>query len=347
MPQARNYNDVHYDRVMTDFAVAYWNAPEALVSSRVFPAVPVRKATDKYREFPKGYWTRSDIDASITERSEPNEVDYKSVLKSYSVESKALRHFISDKARANVDREQNLDFESTELVTHTLSLYKEKMFVDNFLKPGVWTKDHEGVASGASGDQIVKWNATGGNPVKDIQTAARAMQVRTGGYRPNRILVSRDVWDALKLHSDIQSYIKGGATTERPSIVQLRLLAQLFEVDRIDIMEVVHNTAVDGVEDATTKEPPTDMSFMKENFLFLYYQSGSQRTAQSSKPTAGVTFTWNEYDVPANTDGMGTGPQIVRYRAPVPQRGEFIEGRYSQSFKIISKDCGTFFNSVI
>ena len=345
MPANRSYTDLHYDQVLTNLSIAHFQSDNVYIATKVFPPVPVKKASNKYRTYPRGYFSRSDIDDSIAPETKANRVNYGTALESYSVDQKGLRTFISDEDRANVDQEQNLDFEATHMVTESLLVRREKKFADNFLKTGVWGADYSG--SGASGTVLPtdQWNDNGGEPIIFMRELQRNMQEKTAGRRPNRILMSRDVYDALLDHNDVLDRIKGGATTDKPAMTMSRLLAGLFEVDQILVMQTVHNTASDAVV-GEDDEPANNLSFVKKGVVLLYYHKPMTNAALYSA-TAGVTFVWSKFINPSAIGGSGAGPWMRRYRESPAILGEYIEGRYASSPKVISADCGTFLENMV
>lgn len=356
----RNYSDMHYDRVLTDMSVAYFQNASNFVCSRVFPPVPVRKASDRYREYPRGYFSRSDVDTTIAEEARPNRITYGTKTTPYSTEERALAGFISDKARANVDSEQNLNFEMTQLIVEAMLLGKEKNFSDRFLKPGVWGKDYIGqsdedldtavsVSSVDYDGKFKHWgekgtavtSSTSGTPIETIAYLQTVMQRNTLGRRPNCLLVSRDVYDVLRNHYDILDRVRGGANVAMPAQVGRAQIASLLEVEELLIMDTVHNTAADQLVDQDTGEPPASMEFMRENFAYLFHKPASV-TPGLYKPLAGVDFVWDAY-VPTRTHGaVRAGPAIRRYRESPAILGEYLEGRYQSNFHKVSADCGIF-----
>ena len=355
MAASRSYTDGHYDRVLTNLSIAYFQGLTKFVAPMVFKTVTVKKASDRYRIFPKGYFSRIDVDTTIAEESKANRIDYASKTEAYAVQEHGLRKFISDKSRANVDKEQNLDFEATQLVMEHLLIGREKDWSDRFMRPGVWTGEYSGAASGTGvtdtyqgstgSGTLVKWSNSGGDPIKNMTILCTEMQERTLGRRPNSLLMSRDVWDELKHHDMILDRVQGGATTDNPARTTMNLISGLFEVQRILIMETVVNQAVDGIID-DEGNPPEDIVFLKKNFFFLYHQAPTQTPALYT-PTAGVNFVWQEYIPHSNTGGMGAGPWMRRYRETPAVLGEYLEGRYAQDWKVLSADCGTFCTDII
>lgn len=335
-PEGFGAQSVHYDRPLSNYSAAVFLDKSNFVAHRIFPRISVKNLSDKFDFYPTGYFTRI-YDSQRAEEAVANRINYNLSRKSYSCEEYALRTFISDKKRSNVDSQRNLDFEATMLVQDALLLGAEKRFVDNFLATGVWGLDYKGVASVATGNQFVKWSDAASDPILDMKKMSKEMLLK-GYRRPNTALMTRDVFDVLTEHPDIMARIEYGGTPDRPAMITKSAIAALFELDRIEIMDTVYNTAVDGLADANGN-PPTTNAFMVEKKLLLL--NLDMRTGLMS-PNAAVTFSPNWLGI--NTGGA---PAIRRYREGMAVRGEYIEGEWCYDQRIVCPDLGLFASDVI
>ena len=59
MPQPTP-SDVHVNQPLTNISVAFLQDQEEFISDRVFPNIPVPKNSDRYFQFPKGNWFRTE-----------------------------------------------------------------------------------------------------------------------------------------------------------------------------------------------------------------------------------------------------------------------------------------------
>lgn len=330
MPVNQTYRDVHVDALLSNFSVAHWQDTSRFVGTRFFPIVPVNKASDKYKFYPQGYFNRT----APTGRSEDgvaNSIGYKSQERSYSCGDDAIRIFISDRKRANVDSQVNLDREATKVTTDTILLGKEQAFVDTFLTPGKWAKDYQGgVALPKSGTK--KWTDDTADPIGDVVAASTDFNLRSGGRRYNKGLITLDVYNILREHPAVLDRVKGGATTDKPAQVMLQGLAELMELDELVIMQSVVNMAVDGLEDSNGN-PLVDNQFFAKGKMMLTY---TEQTSGLYVPVAAATFVHNDY-IPMGAD---RGPSVRRYRPQDGRKGEFIEAEMSIDQKLVSPDLG-------
>lgn len=339
MSYKQNFRDVsNPDLFLSNFSVAYWQDTSLFVGTRYFPVVPVNLAAGKYLTYPKGYFGRP-VNSKRAEDGVANTIGYKTKSEGYTVDDDAIRIFISDKKRANVANGQQLDMEATGVVTDALLINKEIDFVSKFLVPGKWATDYQGVASGPTGNQFLKWSNANSDPIGDILSRRVAFSLATGGRRWNKALMTLDVYDALTRNPSVIDRINGASTSQNPGIVTQQALAALLEVNEIEIMQSVVNMAADGLED-TDGNPLTDMQFAAEGVLMLNYV---EPTVGNMKPIAAVTFAWNEFV----GLGIDNGPAIRTYPGVEGRRGNFVEAEFAIDTQMVAPDMGILFYNAV
>lgn len=339
MSYKQNFRDVsNPDLFLSNFSVAYWQDTSLFVGTRYFPVVPVNLAAGKYLTYPKGYFGRP-VNSKRAEDGVANTIGYKTKSEGYTVDDDAIRIFISDKKRANVANGQQLDMEATGVVTDALLINKEIDFVSKFLVSGKWATDYQGVASGPTGNQFLKWSNANSDPIGDILSRRVAFSLATGGRRWNKALMTLDVYDALTRNPSVIDRINGASTSQNPGIVTQQALAALLEVNEIEIMQSVVNMAADGLED-TDGNPLTDMQFAAEGVLMLNYV---EPTVGNMKPIAAVTFAWNEFV----GLGIDNGPAIRTYPGVEGRRGNFVEAEFAIDTQMVAPDMGILFYDAV
>jgi hypothetical protein len=335
MPR-ESYRDVHVDRPLTNFSIAHFQDTADYVGHRFFPSISVNFASDEFDFYPSGYFNRIH-DSTRAEEGVANSIGYKITKKNYSCGEDALRTFISDRKRANCDSQRRLDQEATMLVTNALLLAKEKAFVESFLKPGIWTTNRVGAAN-PTGTQFRKWSDAASDPVRDIGNLQVEM-LRVGKRKPNKMLMTIDVWNVLRNHPDIMERIRYTGSNTDPAKINLRAVAGLFEVDSIEIMQTVVNNSLEGVEDAQGF-PPTNDQFMASNVVLYAFVSGA---VGLMAPCAGAQFIHNRYI----STGLDGGPAIRRYPGVEGKKGEYIEAEMSMDRRVVAPDLGALLTEVI
>lgn len=323
-------SDVHINRPLTNVSIAYMQMAEDFVADRVFPAVSVSKQTDRYRIYPRGFWMRSEMRARAP-GTRAATVGYELSDTTYSCDVFALAHPIADQVRANADADIGLDRNGTQLLTQQALLKKETDFVNDFFDTGKWTSELTGVAaSPVAGTSFLQWNDANSTPVEDITLAKRTMRSQTG-REPNKLTLGRKVYDDLCLHPDIIDRIKhSGHDANRPAKVNKMTLTALFEVEEINIMNAVRNTANEGQTDA--------FSFIGGNNALLTH---TPMAPALETPSAGYTFGW--------TGLLGADARagrMLRWRDE-PIHSDVIENELAYDQKQTADELGYFFYQAV
>lgn len=309
--------DVHVNTPLTNFSQKFLQDSAAFVGLRAFPNLPVQKQSDLYYVFNRDDFYRDDA----KERADGTESQgggFKLSTNPYFARVYAFHKDVTDRQRANQDSAIQLDQSAVQFVTHKLLIRRERQFVTNLFSTSLWGTD-----------QNVDWSAANSDPIGDVRTAIRTVHQNTG-YRPNKMLIGRQAYDTLLDNDEILSRITGGSTTAMPAQVQRTLLAQLFELQEIFVMDSVVNTSVEGASSQTT-------SFIGGDNALVYYAPDS---AGLNEPTAGIQFSWTGF-MGATANGM----RIKRFREERVE-ADRIEGQMSFDYKLTAPELGYMFTSV-
>lgn len=335
MPNYNSASDWHVDRPLSNLSIALTQSSTNFIAGRVGTMIPVTKESDKYTSYPQGYWNRS-YDSSRAEEAVANSINWKTKEENYSIGDKALRAFISTRKRANADSQFSLDSEAMQLVTNALLIGEEIDFRDKFLTTGNWAQDLTGTATGAGANEFMKFSDDAADPVGDWKRYRREFNLRSGGRLPNEIEMTLDVFDTLTEHPSIMDRIKT-TNPNAPATVTREALAGLFEVDRINVVQTIVNTANDAVEDSEGNVPVNNQFLASSSFLALH------NTPRGGLMTA--TAIGNFY-LPAFT-GANLGPRFRRYDAVEGKRGDYVEGELRVERKIVAADLGQLWTAVL
>jgi hypothetical protein len=320
--------DVHVNRPLTNFAQKYLQDEQAFIATKAFPNLPVSKQSDLYGIFDRADFYRDEA----KERADGTESEGSGFTLSttpYFCKVYAFHKDVTDRQRSNQDDWVKLDESASQFVTHKLLIRRERLFLQAFFATGIWTTDLTGVASGATAGQFNRWDGSTSDPIADVRYAIELVQGRTG-YRPNKMIISRQVWNKLVDNDALLARITGGATKDMPAQVLRTLVAQLFELEQIFVSDAVSNTAVDGATEAT--------SFMAGKHVLVYY---APNTTSGQEPTAGVQFSWTGF-LGATTNGM----RIKRFRME-PIEADRIEGQMAFTYQKTGAELGVFLNGAI
>lgn len=330
--------DAHVNRPLTNIAVAYMQDQSTFVADKVFPNVPVTKQSDAYFTYERGSWNRDDM-ANRAPGAESAGSSYDIGTDTYYARVKALHKDVPDQVLDNADTPLNFERDATNFVTQKAMINREVSFATKFFKKGVWTFNVDGVAAGPTAaasfnptddanNDVLKWSDAASNPIEDVRYGLTAVQQRTG-FRPNKVLLSRPVYDKLVDHPDIIARLDRGQTSG-PAQANRDSLAALFEVEEVVVMEAVVNTAAQGAASTST--------FIAGNHAALLYVP---KTPGLLVPSAGYTFSWT-----GRQGNSEMGFRIKRFRLEEKEVTR-VEAQQAYDQKLIGVELGYFFSSII
>ena len=308
--------DVHVNRPLTNFSQKYLQSADAFTSMRAFPNLPVAKQSDLYYTFSRADFYRDEAEVRA-DGTQSQGGGFTLSTDPYFAQVYAFHHLVTDRQRANQDDVINLDESATQYITHKLLIRRERQMVTNLFSASLWGTD-----------QNVNWSLTTADPIGDVRTGVRTVLQNTG-YKPNKMLIGRQGFDTLLDNDAILARITGGSTRELPAMVMRTLLAQLFELDEIFVMDSVVNTALPGATEST--------SFIGGDNALVYYAPDS---VGMNEPSAGVQFSWTGF-----LGATGAGMRIRRFREE-SFNADKVEGEMAFDFKLVAPELGYFFTSV-
>jgi hypothetical protein len=331
MPGNPYSSQVHIDSALTNMSVAYIQKQTNFIADQVFPIVPVQKKSDRYFVYEKEDWFRDEAQerAAGTESAGGGyDIDN---TPSYFCRRYAYHKDVTDEDRDNADTPLKPDEDATQFVTQKMLLRREAVFVNQYLKTGVWAKDITGVASGAvEGTSFLQWSDyTSSNPGKNIRYLKKYI-METTGFEANVLTLSYDVYSTLLDNPSVIDRIKYTSPAMAAKIAAI--LAQYFDVEKVVVAKSVVNSAAKGAT--------ANISFQASNCALLSYSAPNPGIKQ---PSAGYIFAW--------TGLLGSGAygnRIVRF--PMNHLGvgtERIEGENCFAQKVVGADLGAFLTNVI
>lgn len=318
MPTVTNptAGNVHVNTPLTNFGQKYLQSDDVFVSLRAMPNLPVAKQSDTYYEFDKGDFWRTQ-NTKRADGAESGGGGFTTSTSPYFCDVYAWHKDITERQEANADPQITLQQSAVQYVNQILMIDREIKFADTFMSSANWTSSLN-----------THWVAANGDPTTEVKTAKRTIQGLTG-KRPNKMIFGRQAWDTLTENDSILSRITGGANNAMPAMVMRTLIAQLFEIDEIFIMDAVKNTAIEGASDS--------LSFIGGDDALLYY---APNVVTGQEPTAGLQFSWT--GLLGNTPN---GMRIKRIDAPL-REAERIEGQMAYDYKVTAPDLGYMFLTV-
>jgi len=318
-------SDVHVDVPLTNLTIAYMQAAENFVADKVFPMVSVSKQSDKYYKYSREGLRDGDVTV-LAPRTEVNRVGMALSTDSYFADVRGLGMDFDEQTLANEDTALELRSQGANVLMEKIMIDREVRWASAFFSAGIWGPD---ITPGNLWSDY-----TNSTPIVDVTTGRRTMQLASGGYKPNTMVVGKEVRDVLINHPDILARLNGGSTVSNPALITDAKLAEIFEVENFYVMEAVRNTAAEGVTDA--------FGFIGgKNALLTYTPS----TMGLRTPGAGAIFCWDS--IPG-VSGMGITVESFSDDALKRQQiAELIQVKSSDDMKLIGSEMGYFFEACV
>ena len=319
---------VHVDQPLTNLTLAYAQSQENFIADKVFPTVGVSKQSDKYYIYDRANMNRTgDVD-KLAPRTEVNRIGMTLSTSSYFADVYGLGMDFDEQTLANEDAMLDIRSAGAETLAMRLMIHREEQFATNFFSTGVWGTDN--TLSGTS-----QWSDyTNSTPIQDVTAARRVVQLASGGFKPNTMVVGKEVRDKLINHPDILARLNGGATVTNTALITDAKLAEIFEVENFYVMEAVKNSSVEGVAESN--------AFIGgKNALLAYTPS----TAGLMSPAAGLTFAWNNLE---GVNNLGITVESFSDDALKRQQiAEMIQVKMSYDMKVVGADLGYLFAAAV
>ena len=327
-------SSVHIDGPLTNISVSYLQTSN-FIADQVFPVVSVDKKSNLYYVYDRAQFNRVGQVQERAPRTEAPVISMTLSTDNYNAKVYSLAYDIDTHTVANADAMLDLRQAQTELLTMQLTIDKEIKWANTFFKSGVWSTEYTGVSGVPAGSQFRQWSDyVNSTPINDITTAMRLMQLKSGGFKPNTLIVGKEVRDVLINHPTILARLNGGATVSNPAMITDAKLAEIFGVQRFLVMDAVYNTAAEGLAESN--------AFIGGKFALLMYVAPS---AGMRTPTAGYTFAWDQLE-----GASGYGISVMSYSDDSLRRqmvAERIEVNMAYAHKVVGADLGFFMNTIV
>ncbi len=317
---------------LTNMSVAYFQPDDWFVSPFVFPILPVQLSTSYYYIFDKGDLARDNVQRK-PEFGKVTPMMFGSKQELYSCEV--------DQIIVGIDQISTLNYQRSaapgiidprrakvRIATGQLKLHMDRVFADGYFKSGAWTNEWAGVTTTPSGKQFYKFSDSNCDPVKFIGDR-RVEMMREGRRKPNVLALGVEAYEALKNNASILDRVKYSGSPANPATINANVLAQLFEIDRVVVLNSTYNKGGYG---------STSMDFVCDSKgALLAYAAPNPAIDEVS---AGYTFAW---------DMLGNGQYLAfdQYEGEKGTHTEFIEGLTSYTSKKVCDELGVFMKECV
>lgn len=317
---------------LTNMSVAYFQPDDWFVSPFVFPILPVQLSTSYYYIFDKGDLARDNVQRK-PEFGKATPMMFGSKQELYSCEVDQIIVGIDQISTLNYQRSAAPGIidprrSKVRIATEQLKLHMDRVFADGYFKSGAWTNEWAGVTTTPSGKQFYKFSDSNCDPVKFIGDR-RVEMMREGRRKPNVLALGVEAYEALKNNASILDRVKYSGSTANPATINANVLAQLFEIDRVVVLNSTYNKGGYG---------STSMDFVCDSKgALLAYAAPNPAIDEVS---AGYTFAW---------DMLGNGQYLAfdQYEGEKGTHTEFIEGLTSYTSKKVCDELGVFMKECV
>ena len=326
-------SQVHIDQPLSNLTLAYVQSQETFIADKVFPVVGVSKQSDKYYIYDRANMNRAGDVKVLAPRTEVNRIGMAISDSSYFTDVRGLGMDFDEQTIANEDDVLEIRAAGAQTLMMRMLLDREANFASTFFVNGVWTTSVTGAANGV-GVPVLWSDYTNSTPIQNVTLALRTAQLASGGFKPNTMVVGKEVRDTLINHPDILSRLNGGSTINNPALVTDGKLAEIFGVENFFVMEAVNNTALEGATEVN--------AFIGGKNALLAYTPSSTGLMT---PAAGMTFAWNS--VPG-VNNLGITVESFSDDALKRQQvAELIQVKMAYDMKVVGADLGFFFNAIV
>lgn len=316
---------------LTNMSMAYFAQAGDYVAPSIFPICPVPLASSYYYKFSKGDLARDNV------RRKP---PYGKVTPAIMGQTDDTYKCEVDQIIVGIDQIEALNFQRSRapgvadprrakvrFASEQMLIHLDILFASGFFKAGVWGQEWAGVTSSASGKQFLKFSDANFDPVHFFDERIKDIK-QSGRRKPNRLALGYDAYLALKNHPDLLERVKYTGTTANPANVTPAVLAQLFGVEQVKVLESTYNAG--GISEE-------NMQFICDSKgALLCYATPSPAI---DEPSAGYIFTWDML-------GNGAWTAFDQFEGENGTHSEFVEGLMSTDMRktaddlaIYMKDC--------
>jgi hypothetical protein len=333
--------DVHVNGTLTNVSLAYMQNTAGFVADKVFPGVPVAKQSDIYWVWPRDAWNRDEMKVRAP-GAQTAGTNFTVAQAPYYAEVKGLHHPIPDQVIANADSPIMYDAAATNLVTRKAMINRENGWIGKFFSAGVWTLQATGNATATAAgsydptdgtftnNRLLFWNNAASTPIEDMRKAMTYVQLRSGGFRPTKLTMSRLVADVLFDHPEIVARVNGGQTPGGPAVSNEAVLARILGLSEVLVMDGIVNAAKEGLTESN--------AFFGGKHALLSY---SPATPSLMEPSAGYTFNWTGY-----LGATQNGTRIKRFYM-VAEASTWVEVETAYDQRLTSAEMAFFFYNII
>ena len=318
---------------LTNMSMAFFQNPADFVATSIFPICPVDLPASYYYTFSKADLARDNVQrkpafghvnpAIMGQEDNSYKCEVDQVL--VGIDQIAQLAYQRSRAPGVADpRRAKVRF-----ATEQMLLHQDILFASKFFSAAAWANVKTGKSTTPSTNEFWKWDNASSDPIGQIDDLKAEIK-KNGRRTPNRLALGVEAYIALKNHPDIIDRIKYTGTTANPARVTPQVLAELFGVEQVKVLESTYNAAGIG--------QTASMDFICDSkAALLCYATPNP---QIDEPSAGYIFTW---------DMLGNGQPVAfdQFEGAPADHSEFIEGLMSSDMKKTCDDLAVFLKDCV
>jgi hypothetical protein len=327
-------SSVHIDQPLTNLTIAYLQNTTGFVADKVFPRLPVKAKSNRFYIYDRANFNRAETKLRAPNTLAP-EVSFSLSQDSYTCDVFSLAGHLTNEVLANADDVLSIRQGMVELLTTKMLVDKEIRWASSFFVATPWGTQWTGVSGAPAASQVRQWNDyTNSTPIQDITNLQRTVMLKNGGFKPNVMVMGKEVRDQLIHNPNILNRLNGGALPTNTALITDAKLAEIFQVEELLIMESIQNTAAEGLTESN--------AFIGGKSVLMVYRP---KTVGLMSAQAGVTFSWDELE---NASGFGinvksfTGDFLAERMV-----AEKLEINMAYAHKVTGTDLGAFISTVV
>ena len=321
--------------VLSNLALNFFQTANNYFARSIFPICPVQQSAGSYYVFEledllRDGWAKKPAYGKVMPTAIGEHTE------TYAVEVFQMIMGIDEIRETDVKRREGPAFardtrmKQTKVISEQANIHLDKAFANSFFRADAWKDVRTGVDSTNPEDnQFIKFSNDNSDPVDYIAGLKQEMLEKTG-REPNRLAMGPDVFRALRKHPAILERVKFSGSTANPAQVNMNVLAQLFELEKISVMKSIHNAAKQGKE--------ADIGLIADPKAMLLAYAPTNPSVE--EPSAGYILTW---DMLANGQTM----PIFNYPGEGGTHSEYIEGLMAYSMHKTCDDLAIFLDGVV
>lgn len=322
------------NQYLTNVSIAYLQDPAHYGKGiRLFPRIPVRLAAGHYYKFDKATIARDDVQRKPAfGKVQPvimgNDED------TYSCKVDQIIIGIDDIAALNYQRSNAPGMNDPRkakviVATEKMNIHQDVMFAKHFFNEGIWANEREGTTTTPTNASFYQFDNDNSDPIILFDDLMEEI-TREGRRKPNKLALGVETYRGLKQNKMVFERIKFGGSTVNPATVNTKVLAELFGVKEIVVLDSTYNVAPLG------QEAKMEYICDPKGALLLY----APDLPMIDEPSAGYTFSW---------DPTGNGQPVVfsQWKGENGTHSEFIEGICSYDMKKTGDDMAIYLKNCV